>query len=228
MTRVFQHIGKRLAAVLVLLALLPLSEHCSAQRFEYYVVDKGTKSAPALQLRTNLLYDIALCPNIGLEVQWQNGLGVQLDYIGAWWYNDGKHRYWNNYGFQTEGRYYFSNGRDRFPLYGHHIGVYGHLVTYDFEFGGTGYSSPKFGDNFGVGASYGYSFRLGDGFHLDCTLGLGYFQSIYGRYVPRNDNYYYIEHRKKTWLGPTKAEVALVWNIFKGNKNAKSKGGYNR
>ena len=214
--------------MLMLLTLLPLPERCLAQRFEYYVVDKGVSKAPALQLRTNLLYDLGLCPNIGLEVQGQNGFALQLDYIGAWWYNDVKNRYWNNYGFQMEGRYYFSSGKDNFPLRGHHIGVYGQLLTYDFEFSGTGYASPKFGDTYGIGASYGYSFRLGDDFHLDCTVGLGYFQTIYGKYVPRNGSYYYIEHRKKTWLGPTKAEVALVWNVFKGNKNAKSKGGYYR
>ena len=44
---------------------------------------KLNKEKIALQLRTNGLYDLALCPNIGMEFQTNLGLAFQIDYIGA-------------------------------------------------------------------------------------------------------------------------------------------------
>ena len=99
---------------------------------------KLNKEKIAVQLHTNGLYDLALCPNIGLELQTDLGLAWQCDYIGAWWSNNSKHRYWQNYAFQMELRYYLGHDHQDTPYFGHHIGVYGQLATYDFEFGGTG------------------------------------------------------------------------------------------
>ena len=100
------------------------------------------ESAPAaVQLRSNGLYDLALCPNIGIEIQTDLGLAWQLDYIGAWWNSPSRNRFFSNYAFQTEIRYYLASPKMTFPYTGHHVGLYGQMITYDFEFGGTGYQS---------------------------------------------------------------------------------------
>ena len=119
------------------------------------------ESAPAaVQLRSNGLYDLALCPNIGIEIQTDLGLAWQLDYIGAWWNSPSRNRFFSNYAFQTEIRYYLASPKMTFPYTGHHVGLYGQMITYDFEFGGTGYQSRDLDYTFGIGASYGYSFPL--------------------------------------------------------------------
>lgn len=176
------------------------------------------ESAPAaVQLRSNGLYDLALCPNIGIEIQTDLGLAWQLDYIGAWWNNDGKHRYFSNYAFQTELRYYLASTKMAFSYTGHHVGLYGQMITYDFEFGGTGYQSRDLDYTFGIGAAYGYSFPLSKRWSLDLTIGMGYFQSRYDVYHPEEkhtrNGYRRDETRRLKFWGPTRLEATFVWNI---------------
>ena len=183
---------------------------------EAYLVEGNP---PAVQLRTNGLYDLALCPNIGLEIQTDLGFAFQFDYVGAWWNIDSKHRYFSNYAFQTEIRYYLDSRKMKFPYTGHHVGVYGQMATYDFEFGGTGYLSRDLDNSFGIGISYGYSFPLSKHWSLDLTAGIGYFQSKYDVYEPVNTGYRRTETRRLTFWGPTRLEASFVWNInTKNNK----------
>ncbi len=173
----------------------------------------------AVQLRTNGLYDLALCPNIGLEIQTDLGIAWQLDYTGAWWNNDTKNKYFSSYAFQTELRYYLSSQKMSFPYTGHHVGLYGQMATYDFEFGGTGYQCRDLDGSFGIGLSYGFSMPVSRHFSLDFTLGLGYFTSKYWVYEPSADWYALTSSKRLTWFGPTKLEATLVWNInAKNNK----------
>lgn len=172
------------------------------------------------QLRTNGLYDLALCPNIGLEFQTSLGLAFQFDYVGAWWNSPSKNRFFSNYGFQSEIRYYFKKDNPAIPFRGLHVGVYGQMVTYDFEFGGEGYQCPALDDSFGLGISGGYSMPISKKWNIDFTLGLGYFQSKYSVYEPNVNNTKWIETNKKRlkFWGPTKAEVTFVYNLNKRNK----------
>ena len=176
------------------------------------------ESAPAaVQLRSNGLYDLALCPNIGIEIQTDLGLAWQLDYIGAWWNSPSRNRFFSNYAFQTEIRYYLASPKMTFPYTGHHVGLYGQMITYDCEFGGTGYQSRDLDYTFGIGASYGYSFPLSKRWSLDLTIGLGYFQSRYDEYDPRDiygeKHFIHKETRRLKFWGPTKLEATFVWNI---------------
>lgn len=188
----------------------------------FYGVDKIHEESPSatFQLRTNGLYDLALCPNIGLEFQTSLGLAFQLDYVGAWWNSPSKNRFFSNYGFQSEIRYYFKKDNPAIPFRGLHVGVYGQMVTYDFEFGGEGYQCPALDDSFGLGISCGYSMPISKKWNIDFTLGLGYFQSKYSVYEPNVNNTKWIETNKKRlkFWGPTKAEVTFVYNLNKRNK----------
>lgn len=181
---------------------------------------KAQKNSPALQLRTNGIYDLAASPNLGLEIQTDLGIAWQLDYIGAWWNSDTRHHFFSNYAFQTELRYYLESKQESFPYVGHHIGAYGQLATYDFEFGGTGYLSRNLDNTYGFGVSYGYAKRLSKWFSIDFTVGLGYFSSKYDKYDPKADDtgYYRTDTRKLTFFGPTKLEVSLVWNLNYTNR----------
>jgi hypothetical protein len=75
-----------------------------------------------------------------------------------------------------------------------------------------------------VGAEYGFALPIGRRLNLDMTLGVGYFRSTYYEYTPVDVHYVWQATKKKRWIGPTKAEVSLVWLLGRGNVNAK-KGG---
>ena len=172
-------------------------------------------------LKSNLLYDALLVPNLSLEASigsgWTLGAGGML----AWWSKDAKHRYWRIYGGGLEIRKYFGTLAKSKPLQGHHLGIYGDFLTYDFEFGAKGYQSKA---TYAAGIKYGYSHPLANRLNLDFALGIGYLHSNYKTYVPRDGCYVYQETKKRKWLGPTQAEISLVWLLGKGNTN-KKKGG---
>ena len=172
-------------------------------------------------LKSNLLYDALLVPNLSLEASigsgWTLGAGGML----AWWSKDAKHRYWRIYGGGLEIRKYFGTLSKSKPLQGHHLGIYGDFLTYDFEFGAKGYQSKA---TYAAGIKYGYSHPIANRLNLDFALGIGYLHSNYKTYVPRDGCYVYQETKKQKWLGPTQAEISLVWLLGKGNTNNK-KGG---
>ena len=177
--------------------------------------------ASYLALKSNLLYDALLIPNLSLEASigsgWTLGAGGML----AWWSKDAKHRYWRIYGGDLEIRKYFGTLSKSKPLQGHHLGIYGDFLTYDFEFGAKGYQSKA---TYAAGIKYGYSHPIANRLNLDFALGIGYLHSNYKTYVPRDGCYVYQETKKRKWLGPTQAEISLVWLLGKGNTN-KKKGG---
>lgn len=187
----------------------------------YYGVDEvhEESTAPTFQLRTNGLYDLALSPNIGLEWQSSFGLAFQFDYVGAWWNSPSKNRFFSNYGFQTEIRYYFKHKNTANPFRGLHAGVYGQMATFDFEFGGEGVQCPNLDDAWGLGLSGGYTLPISRRWAIDFVLGLGYFTAKYKTYDPTSNGGYQATGTKRLkFFGPTKLEVSFVWSLNKDNK----------
>ena len=172
-------------------------------------------------LKSNLLYDALLVPNLSLEASIGSGWTLGAGGMFAWWSKDAKHRYWRIYGGDLEIRKYFGTLAKSKPLQGHHLGIYGDFLTYDFEFGAKGYQSKA---TYAAGIKYGYSHPIANRLNLDFALGIGYLHSNYKTYVPRDGCYVYQETKKQKWLGPTQAEISLVWLLGKGNTN-KKKGG---
>ena len=60
-------------------------------------------------MKTNLLYDAALVPNIGVEIPLGEHLSLGADWFHAWWSQDSRHRYWQGYGGYVTLRHYFGN-----------------------------------------------------------------------------------------------------------------------
>lgn len=182
---------------------------------------QASSVASYFALKSNLLYDALLVPNLSLEASigsgWTLGAGGML----AWWSKDAKHRYWRIYGGDLEIRKYFGTLAKSKPLQGHHLGIYGDFLTYDFEFGAKGYQSKA---TYAAGIKYGYSHPIANRLNLDFALGIGYLHSNYKTYVPKDGCYVYQETKKRKWLGPTQAEISLVWLLGKGNTNTKGNG----
>ena len=116
------------------------------------------------------------------------------------------------------------------PLTGHHLGVYGQVFTYDFEWGGTGYMGGEPGGtlwdkgNYAVGVEYGYSLPVARRLNIDFTIGVGYWGGKYYTYSPLDGHDVWESTKNRHWFGPTKAEISLVWLLGRGNSNNR-KGG---
>lgn len=164
-------------------------------------------------LRTNMLYDVAAIPNIGIEAYVTDNISLGLNWMYAWWKTDKTHKYWRTYGGDIHADYWFNTEKHLWS--GHHVGIYGQMVTYDFEWKGKGYLGPKF--SWGGGVSYGYAMWLSKHFSLDFGIDFGYLGGKYYEYVPSNKKsiYYWQTTKHRNWVGPTKAEVSLIWKIGK-------------
>ncbi len=150
---------------------------------------------------------------------------VAANAMYGWWNNDRSHWYWRAYGGDVALRKWLGKAARRKALTGHHVGVYGQIFTYDFETGGRGYMGGKPGGtlwdkmNYVVGAEYGYSLPIARRWNIDFTIGAGYWGGIYHEYLPQDGEYVWQATKKRQWIGPTKAEISLVWLLGKGNCN---------
>lgn len=172
-----------------------------------------------MAIKTNMLYDLAMTPNIGVEFHLGRNWSVGANWAYAWWKNDNKAFYWRVYGGELDVRKYFGKQAQERPLSGHHVGIYGQGLTYDFDLGKTGILSQL---SYGVGLEYGYSLPVAKALNIDFGIGFGYLGGEYKVYDPMDGCYVWRETRQRHWFGPTRAEISLVWLI--GNKTIR-KGG---
>ena len=71
-------------------------------------------------LKTNLIYDALLMPNVELECRINNRWSLAAEADVAWWKNDGRHKYYQIMNFAAEGRYWFHSYK---PWHGHYVGL---------------------------------------------------------------------------------------------------------
>lgn len=173
---------------------------------------------PKMALKTNLLHDALLVPNIGAEFYVGSGISVSLNWQYAWWNTD--NWYWRTYGGEVAVRKWLGSNEQASQLTGHHVGIFGQLLTFDFmAFGKKGYMS---GDSHTdlydrpylvAGLEYGYSAPIAKNLNLDFVIGIGYHGGKYNEYRKVDDCYESIVRKKRHFIGPVKAEVALSWLV---------------
>ena len=189
---------------------------------EPVVEEPACKSDLYMSVSTNALYDLLLIPNIGAEIYLGKDWSLDANWHYAWWKTDKRHRYWRTYGGDLAIRKWFGKASKIKPLTGHHVGLYGQILTYDFEWGGRGYLADKW--SWAAGIEYGYSLPIARRLNLDFNIGLGYHWGEYKEYLPIDNHYVWQATKNRQFFGPTKAEVSLVWLIGCDNYNRK-KGG---
>ena len=181
-------------------------------------------------IKTNMLYDALLVPNIGVEFYLGNDWSIAGDWMYAWWKKDRRHWYWRIYGGGISLRKWLGRKAQEKPLTGHHLGIYAQALTYDFETGKRGIMGGEPGGdlfdqgNYGAGVEYGYALPVARRLNIDFTIGIGYLGGKYYEYLPADDCYVWQATKKRRYFGPTKIEASLVWLIGRGNCN-KEKGG---
>ena len=192
---------------------------------------EAEKPKYGFMLRSNLAHDIATVPSIGTQIYFGAGLALDLNWSGSWWSMSKKNRFWRMYGAEAAFRYFFRRPQDNATgmfrsLTGHHLGVYGQMVTYDIEWGGKGYLGGMEGRNifaaptWSAGLEYGYTLPISKHFNLDFALGVGYMRGPIQEYI-HNENGGYArvgEPRMFQWIGPTRLEITLQWLMGIQNK----------
>lgn len=164
-----------------------------------------------MALKTNMLYDALMVPNIGIEFYLGRQWSVAGNWMYAWWKNDRVHNYWRTYGGDVELRRWLGTT----TLRGHHLGAYAQILTYDFELGNRGYLGDRW--TYGAGISYGYSMPITRRFNIDFSIGVGFLHGKYKEYLPQDGHYVWQSTKMRNWIGPTKVEISLVWLLGKNN-----------
>ncbi len=176
------------------------------------------KKAPLFAFKTNLLYDLAVTPNLEMELPFaQNRYSVMAEYWCPWyiWDNNSK-AYQLIYG-GVEVRRWMGNRTEKEILHGHFVGLYAGGGKYDLEWESRGYQGESY---IAAGVSYGYSFNLNRSLRLETSLGIGYMQTEYKYYIGmENDKFLVWQHNGRyTYFGPLKAKVSLTWILFRKHK----------
>lgn len=198
----------------ILLLLLAFS-HATAQEAS------GTRTIVAV--KSNLLFDVALIPNLEFEAPIGCRWSVAGEYMFPWWLLGG-----NKYCLQilagsVEGRYWLGNRRNRKTLTGHFVGLYAGAGKYDLQWKEEGYQGEFF---IASGLSYGYVMPIAHRLNLEFSLGIGLIRTHY-RHYHVIDNYQILLWQNNgdySLLGPTKAKISLVWILDRKLKKQKGSG----
>lgn len=172
-------------------------------------------------LKSNLIHDALITPDIGIEVSLSPTVSIGIEGVYAWWSNDNAHRYWRIRGGWIDASWWFGELSNNRRLTGHHLGVYTSLHDYDFEFGGKGWQSN--GPTYGVGVKYGYSFHLNKRLNLDLCVRVGYSGGRVTEYKPLCGTYMCVGQRHVGNIGLTGLGITLVWFPGSGNSNNPSR-----
>ena len=139
--------------------------------------------AQTLALRTNLLYDATLSPNLGAEVRlgssWSAGINVGLN---AWDIDKAKNKKWRHVLVAPNIRHYFGQKADslyRYSLSGHYMEIdalYSHFNVGNTKIPFGLYSAIKDrrlqGDLLALGSKYGYSWILARDWRIEVEAGV--------------------------------------------------------
>ncbi len=196
-----QSIPLRCIAVLIfIIAFMPIDMHGDTVR------TNGT--TPPFTISTNMLYDAAFTPAVGLELSINPQYSFAAEGVWAWWSRHRRNRCWRIYGCWAEVRRWFGTPSCSRLLTGHHIGVYGSFHSYDFEFGHKGWQSPH---TFGMGLAYGYSLKINTHLNIDFGIKAGYASGKRIEYIPQCGTYVSTFRGQHHYFGITGLGISLVW-----------------
>lgn len=165
-------------------------------------------SGQSVAVKTNLLYDLSLSPNLGVEIGLtnKNTLHLSASYNPFELGDNKKLKHWL---IEPELRYWLCE-----KFMGHFLGV--HAIAGGFNAGGIkllGMEKYRYeGLAFGGGVSYGYQWVLGKRWNLEASIGLGYVNLKYDKFYCEKCGEK-IGEESTHFVGPTRAAVSLIYII---------------
>lgn len=166
-------------------------------------------------IKSNLLYDALLSPNLGVEVGVASKWSVELSGNFNDWKPGG--HLWKHWFVQPEARYWLC---DRFA--GHFFAVHALAGEYNFgnmkntvKFLGSDFSglTDKRYQGYGVGGGigYGYTWMLAKHWSIEAEIGVGWIFTRYDVFPCKNCGTKLESGRTHNYVGPTKAAVNLIY-----------------
>lgn len=172
--------------------------------------------AQNVNLKTNLVADALLSPNLGIEFglkpHWSLGFTGQTNL----WDDSYGHK-WKHWLAEIEPRYWFCEF-----FSGHFLGI--HAMGGKYNVGNIKNGINFLGSDFsqltdyrfegwaaGGGISYGYAFLLGKHWNLELEIGIGYLYTRYDKFRCSECNKKVEGPEDHNYYGPTKAAVNLVY-----------------
>lgn len=203
----------RFALVLAILLCPIVGKVLGQSAKDIYMYTDATMQRPMypVAVKTNLLYDLAGVPNIGIEVPVGQHFSAGVDVAYAHW------QYHNEYTLQTsqvnlDAKYWFNARTRKRALTGWNAGVYG-LYSGEFD---VQWKNGYQGDNLvSFGISGGYSLPVSNRFSMEFAVAGGYVYSSEVRHYYLNGNYLIWEETRYNFsaLSLTKLQVNLVWYL---------------
>lgn len=183
-----------------------------------------TRVRPILAVSTNILYDLAITPNIAVEVPIGKHWSVLADYTFPWWVNRANDMAWQMLKLDLDARYWFGRRNSDNPmdvLKGHFVGLDLGLGYYDIEPRHTGWQ----GEFVVAGLEYGYGWRLGEKWRLDAFGAVGYMLTYYRYYEGNSDDSKLLWqfNGRYSWFGPVKlgASIKYIFTTKKPGRRVK-------
>ena len=186
---------------------------------------------PIVAIKTNVLFDALLAPNLEVEVP----LGwSRWSIMAEWWTpwyrwkgNEARH----NHAYELlmlggELRYWFSRREAECPrlLRGHFLGIYVAGGKYDVQWSTASNDHEGWqGEYFSVGATYGYAFHLSRHWRLELSASVGYIDGPQRYYHGMFDDTHLIWQRNQrlNYVGPTKLKVSFGYLIGRNKMKIK-------
>lgn len=181
-----------------------------------------SSNVSAQAIKTNVPFLLLGCPNIGTEVTigrqfslngdilWSPYLFKKNEEVMRGLIGSVEFRYYIN------PKYYYTNNM----FDGFYIGPYVEAGNFNIGFKNHDDYTQNFrrkGWGISSGVSLGYKFYLSTRFRIDVNLGVGYAHLQYNKYYLGGEwAEYPLEIKNtKSWVGPTKFGVHLVYNLFR-------------
>lgn len=177
----------------------------------------GGLKAQDVALKTNLVSDALLNPNLGIEIglapKWSLDVSGQLN---LWRIKDHKWRHWLA---QPEARYWFCR-----RFIGHFVGL--HAIGGEYNFGNLDIPFKFLGSDFrklkhnryqgwgaGAGIAYGYAWAVHPRWNIEAEIGIGWIYTRFSSYPCAECGTKIDDNRPHNYFGPTKAAVNIVYFI---------------
>ena len=174
-----------------------------------------TGRAQKVGIKTNLIHDAILNPNLGVEIgvapKWTLDITGQMN---LWTINGHKWKHWLA---QPEARYWFC---ERFA--GHFLGL--HALGGQFNVGNLRNSVKFLGTDFskltdrryqgwaaGVGIGYGYAWPLSKHWSIEAEIGIGWVYTKSDSYPCATCGNKIDKKKVHNYVGPTKEAVSIVY-----------------
>lgn len=161
-----------------------------------------------IAVKNNLVHDVFLTLNAGIEYVLNKHTSIDLSAnYNPWTF--GNNKKWKHWTIQPEFRYWIKE-----PFKSHFIG--GSIIYGEYNFAKlkildiANYRHQ--GNLYGIGASYGYQWKLTERWHMESNISVGYMRLRYDKYDYENCGKYMGKHHKNYW-GPIKAGVSIIYII---------------